>query len=279
MCQTLALTSVFPGKISTYLFDMDGVTNLGDTPIPGAAETITTLQRAGRNVYFLTNNSSRSRSHYQDKLAAFGISIDQRYIYTSAYAAALYLASEQRGPRKSTVFVVGETGLAEELASAGLEPVVDPHTRAYTQIDYVVVGIDRSFTYDKLSFAHHAVTRGHAHLIATNRDATYPTEDGEIPGGGSIVAAVATACGVEPLTIGKPEPFALEMILRDSGSTPDQAVMVGDRLDTDIAAGNRLGMSTVLCLTGVTSRAMAESAPAPLRPTRIIGTLPEILEG
>ncbi len=254
---------------------MDGVTNLGDSPIPGAAETITAIQQTGRKVYFLTNNSSRSRAFYKKKLAGFGIDVDERFIFTSAYAAALYLAAQNSG---KNVYVVGEHGLAEELESAGLTPVTSTDQYPYTQIDYVVVGIDRAFTYDKLFYAHHALTRGHAELIATNRDSTYPTEDGEIPGGGSIVAAVATACGREPITIGKPSPFALEMILRDAGATAPESAMVGDRLDTDIAAGNNLGLHTVVVLTGVTSREMAESATGLLRPNTIIGKLPDILE-
>lgn len=254
---------------------MDGVTNLGDTPIAGAAETITSLQKSGRHVYFMTNNSSRSRTHYTAKLKNFGIDTPIESIYTSAFATAHYLAKLAPG---STVFVVGEHGLAEELSAAGLVPVVDASTVPYTQIDYVVVGIDHGFTYSKLQFAHAALTRGHAQLIATNRDATYPTEDGEIPGGGSIVAAVVTASGREPVTIGKPERYAFDMILEASGATPATCVMVGDRLDTDIAAGNRLNLTTVLVLTGVTTRVMAENAPAISKPTTIIGTLPEILE-
>jgi phosphoglycolate/pyridoxal phosphate phosphatase family enzyme len=276
MCQTLALKRMFPPLIKTFIFDMDGVVNLGDSPIQGAAEAITELQRRGRSIYFLTNNSSRSRDHYVQKLDRFGIQIEARFVYTSAYATALYLISRS-GPGKK-VYVVGEYGLAEELANAGLIPIVDSATESYTQIDYVVAGIDRSFSYDKLLYAHAAVTRGHAELIATNRDATYPTENGEIPGGGSIVAAVATAVGREPITIGKPQPFALEMILRDAGVSLDEAVMVGDRLDTDIAAGNGVGIATVLVLTGVTSRQEAELATELQRPTKIIGTLAELLE-
>ena len=263
--------------IQTYIFDMDGVVNLGDSPISGAAEVVTQLQRSGRSVYFMTNNSSRSRSHYRSKLAGFGIETAERSIYTSAYAAALYLAAH--GNSGKTAFVVGEHGLAEELEAAGITAITAVDTHTYTQIDYVVVGIDRAFTYNKLLFAHAAITRGHAVLIATNRDATYPTESGEIPGGGSIVAAVATAAGREPLVIGKPEPFALEMILRDAGTPLNQAAMVGDRMDTDIAAGNRVGIASILVLTGVTSRSMVDSNQELLwRPTRIIGTLDELLE-
>jgi phosphoglycolate/pyridoxal phosphate phosphatase family enzyme len=255
---------------------MDGVVNLGELPIPGSADTIVRLQQAGKKIYFLTNNSSRSRGYYQQKLSRFGIDVKLEQIYTSAYLASIYLSGIKPGAK---VFVVGEHGLADELAWAGLEPIVDVNTVPYTEIDTVVVGIDRSFTYDKLRFAHACVVHGHATLVATNRDATYPTETGEIPGGGSIVACVATACNREPITIGKPEPYSLEMILKESGSVKEELAMVGDRLDTDIAAGNRIGAQTVLVLTGVTTEEEAKNATDPLlKPTIIIGTLDEILK-
>ena len=140
-------------------------------------------------------------------------------------------------------------------------------------MDYVVIGIDRKFTYDKLRFAHAAITRGHAQFVATNRDATFPMEDGEIPGGGSLVAALATATGREPVTIGKPETHAYEAILHAAGVTALESVMVGDRLDTDILVGRRAGARTLLVLTGVTSAVQAENAPPEQRPDLVIGDL------
>lgn len=266
----------FRMAFNTYVFDLDGVMYLGGTAIPHAAEAVSRLRGQGKNIYFLTNNSGRTRSDFHDKLAKVnGLDIPESQIFTSAYATALYLKAQ--GTVGKSVFIVGEGGLAHELSeTAGLRVITEADSVSPETIDYVVVGIDRQFTYDKLRFAHAAITRGHAHFIATNRDATFPTETGEIPGGGSIVASLATAVGREPLTIGKPETYAYKEILQVAGVSAAESVMVGDRLDTDIAVGNRVGAQTVLTLTGVTSRQQAESAPKDWRPDMIIGDLREL---
>jgi len=261
---------------SIYVFDLDGVLYLGDTAIPYAAEAVTRLREAGKQVYFLTNNSGRTRADYRQKLDDVnGLYVPEESIFTSAYASALYLRA--RGASGRTAFVIGEPGLAAELAeSGGLIPITQPDSVDFRDIDYVVVGIDRQFTYDKLRFAHAAITRGKAQFIATNRDATFPMEVGEIPGGGSLVAALATATGREPVTIGKPETHAYEAILQAAKVTASKSVMIGDRLDTDIAVGRRAGAHTVLVMTGVTSPEQAASAPPEWRPEFIIGDLREL---
>jgi len=250
---------------------------LGETPIPYAAEAVTRLREADRHVFFLTNNSGRTRADYRAKLAEVnGLDVPETAIFTSAYATALYL--KQRSAAGRSAFIIGEPGLAAELeASGGLKCVTRPDSMDPADIDYVVVGIDRQFTYDKLRFAHAAITRGHAQFIATNRDATFPMEIGEIPGGGSLVAALATASGREPITIGKPETHAYEAILQAARVTALESVMVGDRLDTDIAVGRRAGAKTVLVLTGVTSPEKAAAAPPEWRPDIIIGDLRELV--
>jgi 4-nitrophenyl phosphatase len=270
------VNSSFPLNRQVYVFDLDGVLYLGDTPIPYAAEAVNRLRDASKQVYFLTNNSGRTRADYTQKLAEVnGLDIPENTIFTSAYATALYL--KQRGAAGRSVFVIGEPGLAAELAaSGGLVPITEPDSVDIHDVDYVVVGIDRNFTYDKLRFAHAAIMRGHAQFIATNRDSTFPMETGEIPGGGSLVAALATATGREPITIGKPETHAYEAILADAKVTAADSVMVGDRLDTDIAVGNRSGAYTVLVLTGVTPLDKAHSAPPDWRPDQIIGDLREL---
>ena len=262
---------------SVYVFDLDGVMYLGETPIPYAAEAVTRLREAGRQVFFLTNNSGRTRADYRAKLALVnGLDIPETAIFTSAYATALYL--KQRGAAGRSAFIIGEPGLAAELEASGeLTCITRPDSVGPADIDYVVVGIDRQFTYDKLRFAHAAITRGHAQFIATNRDATFPMEVGEIPGGGSLVAALAMATGREPVTIGKPETHAYEAILLLAHVTAPESVMVGDRLDTDIAVGRRAGANTVLVLTGVTSPEKAAAAPPEWRPDRIIGDLRELV--
>lgn len=262
-------------SFSTFVFDLDGVIYLGETPLPDAPSTIEALARAGKKVYYLTNNSGRSRADYQAKLARMGIRAELDSLFTSAYATALYLKS--LGAEGKTAYVVGESGIVTELENFGIRPITATDVLPYTHIDYVIVGIDRQFTYEKLRFAHAAITKGRAEYIATNLDATFPMEEGEIPGGGSIAASITTATSREPFVIGKPKPYALQAILDAAGAGPDQAVMVGDRLDTDIAAGNNLGVATVLVLTGVTSPAMASQAPDAWKPTCIIGHLSELL--
>jgi len=247
-----------------FVFDMDGVIWIMDDPIPGAPEAISTLLEAGRSVYFLTNNSSKTRDDYVGKLGRFGIRTDTEHIMTSAYATALVLAGE--GGVGKTVYVIGESGLRKELACAGLHVTGNVVRES---VNYVVVGWDRQFTYRKLADANDAIRRG-AEFIATNRDATYPDAGGRLlPGGGSLVAAVATATGVTPRTIGKPEPHTLDLILKRAGVAPSDCLVVGDRLDTDIGIGRRVGTRTALVLTGVTSRADVVAAPRDMQPDEV----------
>ncbi len=263
-------------NISTFVFDMDGVLYRGETPVPDAISALADLRKSGKKIYFLTNNSGSSREQYVAKLAGMGIESTIGEVFTSAYATAIYLAAH--GAVGKTVFIVGQSGIAAELSAVGINTVTVPDQVPYTQIDYVVVGIDRAFTYDKLRYAHACVIRGHAQFIATNCDPTYPVEDGTIPGAGSIVASVATAVGYAPFVIGKPEAHALQAILDAAGVGPSEAIMVGDRLDTDIAAGNNLNVMTALVLTGVSTREEAGSVPPLLTPTIIIESLSELLK-
>jgi 4-nitrophenyl phosphatase len=255
----------------TIVFDLDGVVYRGETALPGAAATLNRLAADGHSLFYLTNNATRSRDDYAGKLRRLGIPCDPAQVMTSAYATALYLAGQGAEGRRA--FVVGEYGLVGDLEGVGIRVVpLESDERA----DYVVVGLDKGFTYAKLARAYREIVAG-ATFIATNRDPTYPLEEGvEIPGGGSIVAAIACATGLTPLTIGKPEPFAMERILALSGARPAEAVMVGDRLDTDIRVGKRAGLTTVLALTGVTSREEAAAASAEERPDFIIETLEKL---
>lgn len=258
-----------------YVFDLDGVIYRGSQPQPYAADTISTLRQSGHLVRFFTNNAAESRDSYVRKLADMEIPAQIEDIMTSSYAAALYFV--ERGAAGKTVYRIGEEGMERELAAVGMR-VISGENYPDAEIDYVVVGLDRDFHYRKLARAMNAILDG-AEFIATNRDATFPVESGALlPGGGSLVAAVSTAAGREPLLIGKPETYAMEKILEQAGTPPERAVVVGDRLDTDILAGNRIGARTVLVLTGVTSREQAESASGELKPDEIIETLAELAQ-
>ena len=250
---------------------MDGVLFRMDDPLPFASETILRLKNRGDAVWYLTNNSSKSRADYVEKLSRFDIEAEESCVMTSAYATSLWFReNDQVG---ATVFVVGESGLERELAAGGMK-LVDAGAE---NCDYVVSGWDRKFSYSKMATAYRFISEG-AKFIATNRDITYPDAGGKnLPGSGAIVASIAACTGVEPVTIGKPETFSLEIILRRAGFSAKQTIVVGDRLDTDIAIGNRAGATSVLVLTGISSRSEAEQAHGELKPDIIIETLNELI--
>lgn len=257
-----------------YIFDLDGVIYRGNEPQPFAREAVQALRDQGHIVRFYTNNSSQTRSDYADKLESMGIPTPVEEIMTSSYATALYFI--EKNALGKTVYQIGERGITEELAAVGMN-VITNCAESDAPIDYVVVGIDRNFHYDKLARAQKAILAG-AKFIATNEDPTFPIEGGELmPGGGSIVAAVRTATATQPFVIGKPQTYAFNKILELVGIGPDRAVMVGDRLNTDVAVGNRAGACTVLVLTGVTTREQAEKAVGDQKPDRVIQTLGELL--
>ncbi len=261
-------------EIKAVILDLDGVIYRGHTAIPGARETTAWLTQNCYQVYYFTNNSTKTRESYVELLAGYGIAADFNHIVTSASLTAQYFSDN--GLLPATALVVGEGGLADELRSVGLRVV---RRRGKRPVDFVVVGMDRKFTYRKLHEAQQAIRRG-AKFIATNRDATYPVEDNVIPGGGSIVAAVATAAEQEPLLIGKPSPRAGELIIHHAGVSANQALMAGDRLETDIEMGRRAGLWTCLVLTGISRAEEVPSLPEERRPHWIIegiAQLPELL--
>ncbi len=245
-----------PLSTSVYVFDLDGVIYRMDERIPYAVEAVNQLQQRDAMVYFLTNNSSKSRADYVEKLAHFEIHVGENAIMTSAYALGQLFV--ERGDVGKSVYVIGESGLKNELDAVGMRVVEYSEDQP---IDFVVSGWDRQFSYQKLSEGHLAIARG-AQFIATNRDATYPDAGGRtLPGSGALVAALETCSGVTPLTIGKPEPYTLELIIRQARASPGQCLVIGDRLDTDIGIGKAVAAKTALVLTGVHKRADLASFP------------------
>jgi 4-nitrophenyl phosphatase len=241
---------------SGFVFDMDGVLYRGEQQLPGVVDLINALTIRDLPYMLATNNSMATPATYVAKLAKMGIETRPEHILTSATATQVYL--KEHMPAGAKVFVIGMPALSDQLFDH-----VD-YVRAETADDdtaAVVVGLDLEFTYAKLKAGNRAIRNG-ARFIATNADATLPTEEGLVPGAGSIVASLATASGVHPIMIGKPEPTTLLMSARFMGLEPSQCVMIGDRLDTDILAGSRAGMLTALVLTGVSTRAEIATAEA-----------------
>lgn len=257
----------------TYVFDLDGVIYRGVEPMPRAIETVLTLKDRGHTIRFLTNNSASSRTSYSSKLAQLGLPTPEEHIMTSAYATAFYL-QEQKAQGK-TAFRIGGLGIKEELEMIGMKVLAEDE-EPDAHIDYVVVGLDREFNYYKLSRAQSAILSG-AKFVATNTDPSFPLESKTLaPGGGCMVAAVQTASGKKPHVIGKPKTYSLDKILELTNTPAERAVMVGDRLDTDIEVGKRAGTRTVLVLTGVTGREEAYAAEGKFKPDRIVETLWEL---
>jgi arabinose operon protein AraL len=239
-----------------WLLDLDGTVYLGDALIPGADEVIAALRAAGHRVAFLSNKPLQSRAEYAGKLTRLGVPATAGDVLNSSVVLARHLARLDPG---APVFVIGEPALVAELQAAGFETRADPHVR------WVVVSFDRTFDYAKLDIALQAVTRHRARLIATNPDRTCPVEGGEIPDCAGMIAAVeaVTDRRVE-IVVGKPSPIILEEALAVLGLPARECVIVGDRLETDIAMGKGQGLGTILVLTGVTrpgDRRIAEMAP------------------
>jgi len=223
-----------------WILDLDGVVWLSDDPIPGSAEAVGRLRDAGHHVLFLTNNSGPKVGYLAEKLSGFDVPAEPDDIVTSAQAAASLLEPG------STALVCAGEGVVEALEARGVRTVEEG------EADAVVVGFHRHFDYDRLNAAFWAVHHG-ARLIGTNDDATYPTPDGPVPGGGSLLAAVATAAGVKPEVAGKPND-AMATVLRERlGEELADTILVGDRPSTDGLMARRLGLPFALVLSGVTT--------------------------
>ena len=227
--------------IRCFILDMDGTFYLGDSLLPGALAFMDYLQRSGRDYLFLTNNSSCSASHYVAKLARLGWQTDESHVLTSGEATALYLKEKSPGAR---VFLLGTPDLEDEVARHGFR-LTDNNP------DYVVLGFDKTLTYDKLVKACAFITAG-VPYIATHPDINCPTKDGFIPDCGAIMACIKASTGHDPYIIGKPRAAIIEAVFRRRPYPPSQAAIVGDRLYTDIATGKNADITSILVLSGET---------------------------
>lgn len=223
--------------------DVDGVVHAGERVFTEAVEALNAWMAAGLGVVFVTNNASRAPEELAARLTEDGVDVGVDQVLTGAMAGAHVVA--EHVPAGSSVFVAGSEALARATADAGLVPTDDPLEAAA-----VVQGYAPSMTYQRLHDAARAVTAG-AVWVATNRDLTLPTAWGQAPGNGAYVAAVARATGQEPLVAGKPEGAVYAMALQRLGCSADEAVAIGDRLETDVAGANRAGLHSVLVTTGV----------------------------
>jgi len=244
-----------------WILDLDGVLWLSDEAIPGSADAIARLRARGDRVLFVSNNSSARVDEYLAKLERVGVPTDSADLVTSGQAAATLLQPGQ------TALVCAGPGVEEALQMRGVRTVREGPA------DAVVVGWHRDFDYEGLTRAAQAVMGG-ARLVGTNDDSTYPTPDGPIPGGGAILAAVATASGVEPTVAGKPHTPMAELVRTRLGNDLDGAIVVGDRPSTDGRFAVALGVRFALVLSGVTKEG---DLPVDPEPTEVAADLSSLV--
>lgn len=247
----------------SYFIDMDGVIVRGREVIPGADTFIERLHRKGIKFLIVTNNPVYTASDLAHRLQRMGINLTVDHLYTSAHATAAFLKSQNPN---GTAFVLGESGLTEAMHQAGF--VLTDH-----EPDYVIVGETSSYSFVRFTQAIQLVAAG-ARFIATNPDPISPGENGIEPACGAIAALIQAATGVQPYYIGKPNPLMLRTALRFLGEHSENSIMVGDRMDTDIRIGTESGLETILVLSGVTTREMADKFP--YRPTRIVDSVADL---
>jgi arabinose operon protein AraL len=235
-----------------YIFDLDGTVYLGDALLPGAGDAICALRAAGRRVVFLSNNPTRTSAQYAEKLSRLGLETPAADVINSSQVLVRWMLAELPG---SAVFVVGEQPLKDELAAAGFRL-----TERAAEVDVVVASFDRTFAYPKLQTAFDAI-RGGARFVATNADRYCPVPGGGEPDAAAVIAAIEACTGRQvEVVVGKPSTIMARAASELTGLPPARCLMVGDRLETDIAMGRAAGMATALVLTGATTRAMLTGA-------------------
>ena len=249
-----------------FLCDMDGVIYHGNHILPGAAELIHWLQDTHKEYLFLTNNSGMTPRELHQKLWRMGLDVPEEHFYTSALATAAFLADQAPG---CSVYALGEAGLLNALYDRGI-------TMNDVNPDYVVIGEARAYSLDTLTKATNLVLAG-AKLIGANSDVSGPIENGIVPACRALVAPIEMATGTQAYFCGKPNPLMMRTGLRMLHCHSAEAVMVGDRMDTDVIAGMESGLATVLVLSGCTSRTDVNGYP--YRPTYILNGVGEIVTG
>ena len=243
---------MIPSNIKAIILDMDGVIWRADAPIGDLAKIFARIEARGLKYVFATNNGTKTPEQYVERLAGFGVNVKPSQVVTSALGVAYMLA--QRYPKGTKVFMIGEDGIRVALEEKGFEVL---STSNATEAKVVVMGIDRGITFDKMREATLLVRSG-VPFYATNPDKTFPTPRGEIPGAGAWISVITTATDVEPIIAGKPFPFMMELSLEILGTKKEETLVVGDRLETDIAAGQAVGCPCALVLSGVSTKEQAE---------------------
>ncbi|MBD3107016.1 TIGR01457 family HAD-type hydrolase [Bacillus sp. AGMB 02131] len=250
-------------KYKGFLIDLDGTMYKGAEKIEEAGEFVHELNRRGLPYLFVTNNSSRTPKQVAEKLQQMNIPAATEHVFTTSQATANYIFN--LNPNAS-VYVIGEEGVTSALQEKGFNFVEE-------NPDFVVMGIDREITYEKLSIACLAVRNG-ATFISTNGDIAIPTERGLVPGNGSLTSVVSVSTGIKPIFIGKPESVIMNQAQEVLGVSKSETLMIGDNYDTDIMAGMNAGLDTLIVHTGVTTPALLKNYEK--QPTHAVHSLAEL---
>ncbi len=253
--------------IRAVLFDMDGVIYRGKTPMPGIHEILAFCQEQGIKYACITNNSSKTPQQFEEKLASMGIEIAGPHVISSALATADYM--RQTYPPGTTAYVIGMRGLQQAIFGDNYFVYTEQHP-------YVVaLGVDMHVTYEKFKIGCLAIQHG-ADYIVSNTDVAFPSEEGLLPGAGALAIVLQTATGVKPFVVGKPQLPMFQSAMRMLDSSPATTLVIGDRLETDIAGARNAGLQSALVLTGVTKREHVETSI--YQPDAIFDNLLHILE-
>nr|XP_018677467.1 PREDICTED: phosphoglycolate phosphatase 2 isoform X3 [Musa acuminata subsp. malaccensis] len=259
-------------SVDAFLFDCDGVIWRGDKLIEGVPHALQALRSLGKKLVFVTNNSTKSRKQYERKFTSLGLDVSEEEIFSSSFAAAMFLKL-RNFPREKKVYVIGEEGILEELKQAGFSCLGGP-------VGAVVVGLDQYINYYKLQYATLCICENPGCLfIATNRDAVgHMTDLQEWPGAGCMVAAVCGSTQKEPIVVGKPSTFLMDFLLERFQIDTTRMCMVGDRLDTDILFGKNAGCKTLLVLSGVTSMLDLQDPSNEIHPDYYASSVSDIVD-
>jgi 4-nitrophenyl phosphatase len=239
-------------QIKSLIIDMDGVIWRADAPIGDLASIFNRIRMRGFKFVFATNNSTKTSEQYVTRLKEFGVDVELWQVVTSSQAVAHAMA--QKFSAGTKVFMIGEDGLRIPLEERGFEVLSEGDA---PQAQAVVMGLDRTITFQKAAEAALLVRNG-VPFYATNPDKTFPTPRGLIPGAGAWYSIVTTATNIEPIVAGKPFPFLMDLSLEKLGTEKEETLVIGDRLDTDISAGQAVGCPTALVLSGVSTREQGE---------------------
>jgi NagD protein len=233
-----------------FIIDMDGVIYHGNRLLPGVTDFLAWLESSGKNYLFLTNSSERTPKELHEKLKRLGIDIGEEHFYTSALATASFLANQKPN---GSAYIIGDAGLIHALYSVG-------YTVNNVSPDYVVVGDTHSYNFEKIELALNLVIRG-AKLIGTNPDVSGPVEVGITPSTKALIAPIEIASGKKAYYVGKPNPLMMRSALKLLGVKREDAIVIGDRMDTDVRCGLESEIDTLLVLSGITSEAEIDNFP------------------